>query len=60
MNKIGKPTPINQYEETAKIALANTKELFILLWTKAVPTSDYDKKEWKELRRMLNSQGIDV
>lgn len=30
-----------------------TRELFHALWTKAVGTEQYDKKEWMELERRL-------
>lgn len=36
------------------------KKLFHTLWTKAVGTKDYDKKEWQKLAQLLTPYNINV
>lgn len=36
------------------------KYIFHTLWTKAVGTKEYDKKEWQKIATLLIKQGIEV
>jgi hypothetical protein len=55
-----KPLPIKLRPSSLHTTDPRLRELFHIVWTKAVGQERYNKKEWQELRERLDRAGIYV